>query len=67
MDFALRTFKAKEIHKGRIIIYAMMGLYTEAVKLALENNYIVLANDYAQRIAIISNEEEELLTKEERL
>jgi len=49
MDFALRTFKAKEIHKGRIIIYAMMGLYTEAVKLALENNYFAVAKEYAQK------------------
>ena len=43
MDFALRTFKSKGIPKGRVIIYAMMGLYSEAVKLALENNFFKLA------------------------
>jgi len=35
MDFALRTFKSKGITIGRIMIYGMMGLYSEAVKLAL--------------------------------
>lgn len=53
MDFALRTFKSKGIQRGRIVIYAMMGLYTEAVKLALENNndfnYLNLAKEYARK------------------
>lgn len=49
MDFALRTFKSKGIQRGRIVIYAMMGLYTEAVKLALENNYFSLAKEYARK------------------
>ena len=47
MDFALRTFKQKGIEKGRIIIYGMMGLYSEAVKLALQMDNFYIAKDYA--------------------
>ena len=50
MDFALRTFKSKGIQQGRIIIYGMMGLYTEAVKLALrDKDSMDLAKDYARK------------------
>ena len=49
LDFALRIFKRKSLMKAQIIIYGMMGLYTEAVTLALDNNNIEIAKSYANK------------------
>jgi len=49
LDFALRIFKRKNQMKAQIIIYGMMGLYTEAVTLALDNNNIEIAKSYANK------------------
>lgn len=49
LDFALRIFKRKNIVIGQISIYGMMGLYNEAVTLALENNEIQVAMAYADK------------------
>lgn len=49
LDFALRIFKRKNIVVGQISIYGMMGLYNEAVTLALENNEIEVAKIYAEK------------------
>ena len=47
MNFAIRHFKKKGIEKGRIIIYGMMGEYSEAVALALSIENEELAKVYA--------------------
>ncbi|ODQ66810.1 hypothetical protein NADFUDRAFT_33585 [Nadsonia fulvescens var. elongata DSM 6958] len=43
LDFALRIFKKNHCIESCVHVYALMDLYEEAVKLALENNNIELA------------------------
>lgn len=49
LDFALRLFVANKLIEPQIIIYGMMGLYTESVSLALENRKIDLSKEYARK------------------
>ena len=50
LDFALRMFKKNDLVKGQIKIYGMMGLYNEAVNLALKHgDNIELAEEYAKK------------------
>lgn len=49
LDFALRLFKQASLIDAQIIIYGMMGLYTESVTLALDYEMIDKAKDYASR------------------
>lgn len=57
LDFALRMFKNNNLIKGQIKIYGMMGLYNEAVDLALKHNdNIELAEEYAQKPQSIENQ-----------
>lgn len=42
-DFALRLFKRHGLHEAQILVYGNMGLYREAVNLALDNGQYALA------------------------
>jgi len=41
--------KISEIRKAQVILYGILGLYSKAVKIALETNDIDLARDYANK------------------
>lgn len=49
LDFALRLFYGARLIIPQIIIYGMMGLYTESVSLALENRLTDVAKEYARK------------------
>ncbi|KAM3137990.1 hypothetical protein pb186bvf_009885 [Paramecium bursaria] len=49
LDFALRLFQQSSLIEPQIIIYGMMGLYTESVTLALDYGLIELAKEYAKK------------------
>jgi hypothetical protein len=49
LDFALRLFKRNNLVKAQISIYGMMGLYGEAVSLALESGELEIAKEYAKK------------------
>jgi hypothetical protein len=63
MDFALRNFKQNGLVKAQIMIYGMMGLYSEAVKLALDNRMIQEAKDYANKPDENNSDSEDLKKK----
>jgi hypothetical protein len=48
-DFALRLFKRHNLHEAQILVYGNMGLYREAVNLALDNGQYPLAKEYANK------------------
>jgi len=63
MDFALRNFQKQDLIKAQITVYGMMGLYSDAVSLALEKNMIEEAKDLASKPEGSTPEVEELKKK----
>ena len=77
MDFALRNFQKHDLIKSQIKVYgyfglifhyfsnnsSMMGLYSDAVSLALDNNMIEDAKDLASKPEGSSQEVEDLKKK----
>ncbi|EGR34772.1 vacuolar sorting protein, putative [Ichthyophthirius multifiliis] len=49
LEFALRLFRTNKLYSPQIQIYGMMGMYSEAVELALKTNHIQLAKQYADK------------------